>query len=311
MLIGQMENEEPQLGLMDQDENSQLVKKVGKTYEQSRVYWRGRWKASGNTWVCVRPVIVNTQKPRWSSDSHEFLSCHEWPVELATPRVNHGLSSKSQSARVACEPVVRIPMYYWLLSVLSSGGRGCLLLPPVGLLLPTGRPFPPTSGPVISRQWTYYLPQIGLFILRPTAHFSSIEPFIPLAGLLLPVASINNQFASTAEQNGSIPATKLLAIACLLGTSSKADTAHQKPNKGRKRKGQTGQQQRPKMRARPEANPAYHKPNKGRQRKGQTGQQQRPKMRARSKANPAHQKPNKGRQRKGQTGQQHRTKMWS
>ncbi|KAL0073837.1 hypothetical protein J3Q64DRAFT_1704738 [Phycomyces blakesleeanus] len=36
MLIGQMENEEPQLGLMDQDENSQLVKKVGKTYEQRR-----------------------------------------------------------------------------------------------------------------------------------------------------------------------------------------------------------------------------------------------------------------------------------
>ncbi|KAL0085296.1 hypothetical protein J3Q64DRAFT_1860103 [Phycomyces blakesleeanus] len=137
----------------------------------------------------------------------------------------------------------------------------------------------------------------------------SKEPFIPLAGLLLPVASINNQFASVAEQNGSIPATRLLAISCLLGTSSKADTAHQKPNKGRKRKGQTGQQHRPKMRARSEANPAHQKPNKGRQRKGQTGQQHRPKMLARSKANPAHQKPNKGRQRKGQTGQQHRPKM--
>ncbi|OAD81506.1 hypothetical protein PHYBLDRAFT_139051 [Phycomyces blakesleeanus NRRL 1555(-)] len=190
-------------------------------------------------------------------------------------------------------------------SVASASG----VFLPVGLLLPTGRPFPPTSGPVISRQWTYYLPQIGLFILRPTAYFSSIEPFIPLAGLLLPVASINNQFASVAEQNGSIPATRLLAISCLLGTSSKADTAHQKPNKGRKRKGQTGQQHRPKMRARSEANPAHQKPNKGRQRKGQTGQQHRPKMLARSKANPAHQKPNKGRQRKGQTGQQHRPKM--
>ncbi|OAD76975.1 hypothetical protein PHYBLDRAFT_142486 [Phycomyces blakesleeanus NRRL 1555(-)] len=82
------------------------------------------------------------------------------------PRVKHGLLSKSTSARVACEPVVRIPVYYWLLSVVSSGGRGWYHLfwsvasasgtfLPVGLLLPTGRPFPPTSGPVISRQWTF------------------------------------------------------------------------------------------------------------------------------------------------------------
>ncbi|OAD71807.1 hypothetical protein PHYBLDRAFT_147569 [Phycomyces blakesleeanus NRRL 1555(-)] len=175
--------------------------------------------------------------------------------EELLPRVNHGLSSKSTSARVACEPVVRIPVYYWLLSVVSSGGRGWYHLfwsvasasgtfLPVGLLLPTGRPFPPTSEPVISRQWTFLysrqLPVAGCQVAScqlPAAHFPSTGGSIYLTGrshlshwsdicfLLLPVASAG-------ELDGSISAAKLSAMSCPQDTSSKADKAHQKPNKG-------------------------------------------------------------------------------
>ncbi|OAD66493.1 hypothetical protein PHYBLDRAFT_152300 [Phycomyces blakesleeanus NRRL 1555(-)] len=162
------------------------------------------------------------------------------------PRVKHGLSSKSTSARVACEPVVRIPVYYWLLSVVSSGGRGWYHLfwsvasasgtfLPVGLLLPTGRPFPPTSEPVISRQWTFLHSR-----RRHLSHWSDI------CFLLLPVASAG-------ETDGSISAAKLSAMSSPQDTSSKADKAHQKPNMGASKKvtpaHKKGQSMRQKKRA--------------------------------------------------------------
>ncbi|KAL0095568.1 hypothetical protein F4703DRAFT_1912692 [Phycomyces blakesleeanus] len=114
------------------------------------------------------------------------------------PRVKHGLSSKSTSARVACEPVVRIPVYYWLLSVVSSGGRGWYHLfwsvasasgtfLPVGLLLPTGRPFPPTSEPVISRQWTFlHSRRLPVVSCHPPIFLPLAGPFISLVGDIYP-----------------------------------------------------------------------------------------------------------------------------
>ncbi|OAD65282.1 hypothetical protein PHYBLDRAFT_153673 [Phycomyces blakesleeanus NRRL 1555(-)] len=148
------------------------------------------------------------------------------------PRVNHGLSSKSTSARVACEPVVRIPVYYWLLSVVSSGGRGWYHLfwsvaSASGTFLPVGLLLPTVAGcrlPVASCQ-------------LPAAHFPSTGGSIYLTGrshlshwsdicfLLLPVASAG-------ELDGSISAAKVSAMSCPQDTSSKADKAHQKPNKG-------------------------------------------------------------------------------
>ncbi|OAD78874.1 hypothetical protein PHYBLDRAFT_140928 [Phycomyces blakesleeanus NRRL 1555(-)] len=225
------------------------------------------------------------------------------------PRVKHGLSSKSTSARVACEPVVRIPVYYWLLSVVSSGGRGWYHLfwsvasasgtfLPVGLLLPTGRPFPPTSGPVISRQWTFSysrrLPVAGCQL--PAACFTSTGGSIYLTGrrhlshwsdicfLLLPVASAG-------EPDGSISAAKLSAMLCPQDTSSKADKAHQKPNMGACKK----------------ATSAHKRGQSMRQSKDQSGPQERPmlQVRTRERANqPTRKAKDKPVRKKGQSRRQ-------
>ncbi|OAD74970.1 hypothetical protein PHYBLDRAFT_144321 [Phycomyces blakesleeanus NRRL 1555(-)] len=185
---------------------------------------------------------------------------------------------------------------------------------PVGLLLPTGRPFPPTSGPVISRQWTFsYSRRLPVASCQlPAACFTSTGGSIYLTGrrhlshwsdicfLLLPVASAG-------EPDGSISAAKLSAMLCPQDTSSKADKAHQKPNMGackkatsahkrgqsmRQSKDQSGPQDRPmlQVRTRERANQPTRKAKVCARRKGQTSPQERSKYVPEEKGKPAHKK---------------------
>ncbi|KAL0095567.1 hypothetical protein F4703DRAFT_1923266 [Phycomyces blakesleeanus] len=96
---------------------------------------------------------------------------------------------------------------------------------PVGLLLPTGRPFPPTSEPVISRQWTFlHSRRLPVVSCHPPIFLPLAGPFISLVGDIYPT-----------------------------DTSSKADKAHQKPNMGASKKvtpaHKKGQSMRQKKRA--------------------------------------------------------------
>ncbi|OAD75928.1 hypothetical protein PHYBLDRAFT_142912 [Phycomyces blakesleeanus NRRL 1555(-)] len=167
------------------------------------------------------------------------------------PRVKHGISSKSTSARVACEPAVRIPVYYWLLSVVSSGGRGCLLLPPVGHFCQ----WPPVAGCQFpAARFTSTGGSIYLTGRRHLSHWSDI------CFLLLPVASAG-------EPDGSISAAKWSDMSCPQDTLSKADKAHQKPNMGASKK----------------ATPGHKKGQSMRQSKDQSGPQDRPMLQVRTR----------------------------
>ncbi|KAL0093819.1 hypothetical protein F4703DRAFT_1964114 [Phycomyces blakesleeanus] len=246
------------------------------------------------------------------------------------PRVKHGLSSKSTSARVACEPVVRIPVYYWLLSVVSSGGRGWYHLfwsvasasgtfLPVGLLLPTGRPFPPTSGPVISRQWTFSysrrLPVAGCRLpvasCQPPVLLPLAGPFISLVGDIYPTG---RTFASCCfllllPGNPMVPfLPQNCRLCCVLKTPRRKPIRLTRSPTWAPAKRPHQPIREAKVCARAKTNPAHKTgqcskcaPEKGQtsptrkakvcaRRKGQTSPQERPKYVPEEKGKPAHKK---------------------